>query len=284
MAAHRYTVLDVFADAPLEGNALAVIHDADGVDADTMHRVALETRLSETAFIQSPTAEGADYRNRIWTVAEELPMAGHPSLGAAVAVARARGERSTRYVQQTGAGLQPVEVECADERHAYASMLQEPASFGAELEPARALAAAGLDPADAHPELPPQLVSCGVLQLLVPLSERGALARVAPRWPAVDELLWEAGAVTIYLSWSDAETGAAQARSLPRGFAAEDPATGSAAGPLCAYLAARTGREDWLVHQGAEMGRPSRLDARMEGERPRVGGGVVALVDGTIEL
>lgn len=284
MAAHRYTVLDVFAEAPLEGNALAVIHDADDLDAETMRRVALETRLSETTFIQSPSAEGADYRNRIWTVAEELAMAGHPSLGTAVAVARARGERSARYVQQTGAGLQPVEVECADERHAYASMLQEPADFGAELDPARGLVAAGLEPEDAHPDLPPQLVSCGVPMLLVPLREEGALARLAPRWPAVDELLWEVDAIVIYLASFDAETGAARARSLPRGFAAEDPATGAAAGPLCAYLAARTEREDWLIEQGSEMGRPSRLDTRMEGERPRVGGGVVALVDGSIEL
>jgi trans-2,3-dihydro-3-hydroxyanthranilate isomerase len=284
LAAHRYTVLDVFAAGPLEGNALAVVHDADGLDEETMQRVARETRLSETTFVQSPTVEGADYRNRIWTMAEELPMAGHPSLGTAVAVAAARRESEASYVQQTGAGLQPVEVRAHGDLRAYASMVQEPADFAAEHDPGPALAAAGLDPGDAHPDLPAQVVACGLSHLLVPLRDAAALERVVARWAEVDELLWGAGAVTIYLAWPDAETGVARARALPRGIGAEDPATGSAAGPLCAYLAQRTGRAEWTVRQGEEMGRPSRLDTRMEGERPRVGGEVVTLVEGTIAL
>ena len=76
-----YTVLDVFTDTPLAGNALAVVHEADGLDEETMQRFARETRLAETTFVQSPTVEGADYRNRIFTVREEVPFAGHPSLG-----------------------------------------------------------------------------------------------------------------------------------------------------------------------------------------------------------
>ena len=90
------------------------MHDADGVDDETMLAFARETRLSETTFVQTATADGADYRNRIFTVAEEIPFAGHPSLGTAVAVAAARGEHEASYVQQTGAGLQPIDVRASD--------------------------------------------------------------------------------------------------------------------------------------------------------------------------
>ena len=105
--AHALTWLDVFTDRPLTGNGLAVVHDADGVGDGAMLAFARETRLSETSFVQSATEAGADYRNRIWMMQGELPFAGHPSLGTAVAVARARGDHSVTYTQQTGAGLQP---------------------------------------------------------------------------------------------------------------------------------------------------------------------------------
>src|SRR4051794_12977710 len=108
------TWLDVFTDRPLTGNGLAVVHDADGVSDDAMLAFARETRLSETTFVQSATESAADYRNRIWMTQGELPFAGHPSLGTAVAVARARGERSATYTQQTGAGLQPIEGEARE--------------------------------------------------------------------------------------------------------------------------------------------------------------------------
>src|SRR5919197_6158109 len=138
-----YTVLDVFAASPLDGNALAVVHDADGLDDATMLRFARETRLSDTTFVQTASAPGADYRNRIFTMGGELPFAGHPSLGTAVAVARAASANEARYVQQTPAGLQPIEVS-GDGRRFRASMLQEPAEFGAEHDPEPFLAGVGL--------------------------------------------------------------------------------------------------------------------------------------------
>lgn len=151
MAARRYTLLDVFTSTRLQGNPLAVVHDADGVPDAVMHTFARETRLSETSYVQSPSAPGADYRNRIWTTGGEIPFAGHPSLGTAAAVARAQGDSSITYTQETGAGRQPIDVEVAD-GVSHVSMRQEPAAFGPELDAAEVLAAAGLDPADAHPE------------------------------------------------------------------------------------------------------------------------------------
>jgi trans-2,3-dihydro-3-hydroxyanthranilate isomerase len=217
-------------------------------------------------------------------VTEELPFAGHPSLGTAVAVARARGESEARYVQQTGAGLQPIDVRLDGPERAHASMLQEPASFGDELGPERALAAIGLDAAEAHPDLPPQVVSSGLRHLLVPVRDSAALGRASPDWPAIDALLFEIDAVTLYLTWWDGDRAEARARAFPRGFAAEDPATGSAAGPLCAYLAERAGARALTIAQGVEMGRPSLLETAVEGDRVRVGGNVVTIVDGTLTL
>lgn len=289
MGAHRYTLLDVFTATPLEGNALAVVHDADQLDEATMLAFARETRLSETTFVQASHVAGADYRNRIWTVERELPFAGHPSLGTAVAVARADDggddrPREVRYVQETGAGLQPVDVRIEDAHRAHASILQEPAVHGAELPRAAPLEAIGLTPDHAERALPPQVVGSGLTQLIVPLRDLDALARVRPDYDAIEPLLAAHGATVLYAVVCDPAAAAARARSFVSAAVGEDPATGSAAGPLCAYLAARADCPRVTIEQGIEMGRPSRLEAAMEGERPRVGGDVVVVGDGTLHL
>jgi trans-2,3-dihydro-3-hydroxyanthranilate isomerase len=292
VGAHRYTLLDVFTSTPLEGNGLAVVHDADDLDAAAMLAFARETRLAETTFVQSSYVAGADYRNRIWTVERELPFAGHPSLGTAVAVARAEhgaprtGEpaRELRYVQQTGAGLQPIDVRLDGPHRAHASVLQEPAVHGPELPRAELLAAIGLTPEHADRALPPQPVGSGLTHLIVPLRDRDALARARPDWPAIERLLGPHGATGFYAVACEPDAGRARARAFVNAAIGEDPATGSAAGPLCAYLAAHAGCGAVTVEQGVELGRPSRLDASMEGERPRVGGDVVVVADGTLRL
>jgi trans-2,3-dihydro-3-hydroxyanthranilate isomerase len=284
--ARRLTWLDVFTSRPLAGNALAVVHDADDLDEERMLGFARETKLSETTFVQTATEAGADYRNRIWMTTRELPFAGHPSLGTAVAVANARGEREARYVQQTGAGLQPVEVELGSNGGpARASMLQEPTRFGAERDPAVVAAALGLVDADTHPELPPQLVSCGVQHLIVPIRDAAVLSRAHPDADLLSALLGGSDAVCAYLAWPEPDGVHVQARGffLEGRLVAEDPATGSAAGPLCAYLHARTGATRIEVAQGVAMGRPSRLVCEA-GERVRVAGDVVVLIAGHVEL
>jgi trans-2,3-dihydro-3-hydroxyanthranilate isomerase len=284
IAAHPYTLLDVFTDRPLTGNALAVVQDADGVSDAVMHAFARETRLSETSFVQSAQQDGADYRHRIWMMSGEIPFAGHPSLGVAAAVARARGEARATYVQQTVPGLQPVDVEL-DGVVARVSMLQEPAEFGPELDVRDVLGLVGLDESDADPELPVQVVSTGVNQVLVPVREASVLQRVLPDYDRIGRLLAAHDAITFYLSAVDADAGRARVRSFLRtAEMGEDPATGSAVGPLCAFVAARTGVGRLEVDQGVEMGRPSRLRAQIEGDRVRVGGDAVILVEGTVHL
>ncbi|HEY8582093.1 MAG TPA: PhzF family phenazine biosynthesis isomerase, partial [Capillimicrobium sp.] len=136
--ARRLTWLDVFTATPMTGNQLAVVHEADDLDDATMRAFARETNLSETTFVQTPTDAGADYRNRIWMPDGELAFAGHPSIGTAVAFARARGDREGRYLQQTHAGLHAIDVRF-DGELARASMLQGPATEYELVEPGEAL-------------------------------------------------------------------------------------------------------------------------------------------------
>ncbi|HEX8855799.1 MAG TPA: PhzF family phenazine biosynthesis protein [Thermoleophilaceae bacterium] len=277
------TFVDVFTDVRFEGNGLAVVHDADGLDESLMLAFARETRLSETTFVQSATNNGADYRNRIFMMSGEVPFAGHPSLGTAVAVARARGEETARYVQQTHAGLQPIEVR-KDGDAWIASMLQEPPEFGEEPPPDVVLAAVSLEPGEAHPELPAQVVATGVPQLLLPVNGLDALERIEPRYEFVNALLQPIGALTLYV-FAIADDGEVRSRAFTAtAEMGEDPATGSAAGPVCAYLNARLGWESVAIRQGVEMGRPSRLSARVVEDRVEVAGGVVPVIDGTLTL
>lgn len=263
-----------------------MVHDADEVDDATMLAFARETRLSETTFVQSATADGADYRNRIWTVGEELPFAGHPSLGTAVAVAFARGETGeVRYIQQTGAGLQPLEVAVNGGGRATASMVQEPPVFGDDVDPTAALASLGLGAEAAHAVLRPQVVSTGLPHLMAPVRSVEDLARIVPDQQALVAVVEPVGAFGVYAACFDPETGTARARFFARDPGiAEDPATGSAAGPLCAYLSRYAGCSAVEITQGVEMGRPSRLLAEVVDDRVRVTGDVVIVVDGTVRL
>jgi trans-2,3-dihydro-3-hydroxyanthranilate isomerase len=247
-----------------------------------MHAIARETRLSETSFVQTPEAADADYRNRIWMPSGEIPFAGHPSLGVAAAVALLRGEARATYVQETQAGLQPVDVEL-DGRLARVSMLQEPATFGPELDPDDVLPTVGLEAADADPELPAQVVATGLAHLLVQVRAPGALVGLLPDYDRIGALLRAHDATTLYVSAVDPDAGTAHARAFSPAIG-EDPATGSAAGPLCAHVAARAGVAALEITQGEEMRRRSLLRAELEGDRVRVGGDAVVVLEGTVHL
>jgi trans-2,3-dihydro-3-hydroxyanthranilate isomerase len=279
LAPHRFTWLDVFSGERLRGNGLAVIHDADGLSDAVMLGVAREMRLSETSFVQSPGTDGADYRHRIWMVTGEIPFAGHPSLGTAAAVARARGAERATYVQQTQPGLQEIRVDGS-----YVSMLQEPPVFGDELDPGEVLPLVGLEEDDADPNLPVQVVSTGAPMVIAPVREESLLERLWPAYDRIGALLSAQQAIVLYVAAVDAAEGTARARSFARAEIGEDPATGAAAGPLLAHAAARQGVQRLHIVQGMEMGRPSLLSTAVEGDRVRVGGEVVVLVEGTIHL
>ena len=164
-------------------------------------------------------------------------------------------------------------------------MLQEPPQLGVELDADDVLGLVGLDGSEADPRLPCQVVSTGVPQVLACVRDAAALRRVLPDYDRIGRLLAEHDAITLYLAAVDPDAGTARARSfMGSAEMGEDPATGSAVGPLCAHVASRTGAQRIDVEQGIEMGRPSRLVAEVDGDRIRVGGDAVIIAEGTVHL
>jgi trans-2,3-dihydro-3-hydroxyanthranilate isomerase len=287
MADHPLYLLDVFALAPGTGNPLPVILAADDVPDDTMATLARRLRLSETSFVQAPTTVGATYRHRIWTPTGELPFAGHPSVGTAVAYTLHRGLEQAELVQETPSGLQALRATAdPDRRGGSARLRQGDLSLGAEIDPAAILRAFGLDPADAHPDLPAQLASTGLGTLLLPLRDVAALGRARMDVGAVSAALGALdtpGWVNCYfVAPLDATTW--RARNLaPDIVGYEDPATGSAAGPFGGWLAGRGGPTHVTVLQGVEMGDPSRIDVDAT-DGIVISGRVLVRATGSIDL
>jgi trans-2,3-dihydro-3-hydroxyanthranilate isomerase len=228
-----------------------------------MQTLARRFNLAETSFIQTATDPGATYRHRIFTVSDELPFAGHPSIGTAVAWAYAHGETSAHYVQQTKSGLQQLWVE-RDDRHALAKLRQNPVVFGDEIDSLPIQRARGVRDADAQASLPAQVASTGLPTTIVPLANATALKRIAVDWPAFRAAMGDGSDATIahncYVVGEIAPGHWAArmfAADIPGG---EDAATGSAAGPFGAYLHDRLGLQIVSIDQGVEMGSPSRLE------------------------
>jgi trans-2,3-dihydro-3-hydroxyanthranilate isomerase len=281
-----FRIVDVFADGPLAGNQLCVVPDASALDRPQMLAIAREMGFSESTFVSE--AAGDRYRMRIFTPAGELPFAGHPTLGTAFVLV-SEGTVSTPLVQEVEAG--DIAVDVSVERN-FAWMRQLPPVFGPELgELADVAEAVGISRRDLHPELPPQVVSTGLPHVLVPAASVTAVEHARPDDRALTHLIEEVDADGCYLfALSD---GQAVARMFsPEHGVVEDAATGSAAGPLGAYLASRgAGRMPggMKVHQGAGLGRPSTLHVEVEsdgghGWRVAVGGGVHVVASGAFHL
>jgi trans-2,3-dihydro-3-hydroxyanthranilate isomerase len=281
-----FRLVDVFTERPLAGNQLCVVPDAEAVPEELMPQLAQEIGFSETTYVLE--SGGDRYRMRIFTPGSELPFAGHPTLGTAFTLV-SEGIVTTPVTQSVPAGEIEVEV---DLDRGSARMKQMPPTFGKQIDDRELLAAAnGLDTDQLHPDLPAQVVSTGLSHLIVPARSEAAVAAAERNPAALETLLETAGTDAVYLFASDAD-GEAKARmfDVTRGIG-EDPATGSAAGPLGAYLAARgvAGMPGTVViRQGEEIGRPSVLHAQVEAEgdswRVHVGGGVRIVGDGAFDL
>jgi len=297
MSSHPLLLLEVFAESPGSGNLLPVILDADDVSDERMALVALRMRQSETSFVQTATDPAASYRHRIWTVFEELPFAGHPSVGTAVAVALSQGASTARLVQQTRAGTQRLDVTIApDRRSGHAALHQAPLQLGLVVDPTDLLRAFGLGSEDSHPGLPAQVVSTGLPAIVLPLRDIDALGRARmdpePVRAALAALpLGDAGAhkaLNCYLATPVGGEHAIATEWRTRCLALdlpgyEDPATGSAAGPFGAWVAVQGGRTRIRVIQGVEMGDRSDIDVDTR-DGIVVSGQVLVRATGTIEL
>jgi len=298
---YRYLHYDVFTSALFGGNQLAVFLDGRGLSTVDMQAIAKEMNFSESTFILPPEREDTDMRVRIFTPGEELPMAGHPTIGTAFALARAGvlAPARSRVVFGLGVGPIPVDLTWRDTDLAFAWMTQLRPTFGPPLD-MRPLAAAVLGlPAEAIVSaLPVQMVSCGVPYLLVPLATRAQVDAARLDLSAYERLASESGlgTIAIYLFTSE-RAGTDEAAVYSRMFApsigiGEDPATGSAAGPLGCYLVAHAvlaGANAATIRnlQGVKMGRPSIIHMAIASDagtitHVRVGGEAVLAGEGTL--
>ncbi len=291
---HRFHTLDVFTTTRFEGNPLAVITDGDGLSSDAMLAIAREMNLSETVFVQKPTEDAALARLRIFTTREELKLAGHPVIGtwfllAELGVVPAQ-EGGVHILQQTGAGVLPVEIHFKNGRPQRVTMTQKEAAFRPSKIRKQALAAAlGISPKDFDPRLEPEYVSTGIFNLMVPLRSRAVLGKIQMNMNELRRLLGKNGTMAYCFACGDG--GKAFSRGMLPWDLYEDAATGSAAGSLGAYLV-RHGKLSaghmLSIVQGAEMGRPSHIDVEItqSGRQlvPRVSGAAVKVFEGTIHI
>jgi len=255
MSILAYEIVDVFTDRPFAGNPLAVVYDGADLAHDQMQTLAREFNLSETVFVLPPTSPAATYRARIFTGSEELPFAGHPSVGAAVTSMRRGLFDPGEVVQECGAGLLPIVVPEAGT----ATVTGGSPTLGTPLDPAPLLAAVSLRSADLADLAASRTAGCGLSWAFLPVRREAlAAARLDPTAAARGGV----DGVCVF-AWED---GQAHARVfVPGETVPEDPATGSAALGLGVWLVGAgllpsDGTSSYRVHQGAEMKRPSVLD------------------------
>jgi trans-2,3-dihydro-3-hydroxyanthranilate isomerase len=308
-----FYVVDVFASQPLTGSPLPLLPAADDLDQAQLAAIAREFSQPETSFLLRPSLPGATVRIRSFTPAgAEVGGAGHNALGAWVwleAAGRLGPEGSAgpggpgrpggslpgrpdgSLAQEIGGRVLPVEVVRRPGQPAVIWMDQAAPQFGATVADRSALAAAlGLAEPDLAADEPAQVVSTGAAHLMVPVRDRAAVDRAAPDPGRLKALLHQAGGEGCYLYSRD--PAAADAVAYARFFnptmgIAEDPATGSAAGPLAARLAAAGHIPDQatvVIEQGHALGRPSRIQVEVTGPRIRVGGSGLVVAEGTLTL
>lgn len=299
----KYLHYDVFTSRRFEGNQLAVFHDARGLSSGQMQVITKEMNFSECTFVLPSETPGTDVRMRIFTPGFELPMAGHPVIGSTFALAELGVIGPSRDSLVFGLGVGPTKVELAwaGNRLEFAWMDQgrpdyrEPASPRPDI-----VRAVGLDPAAVDATgLPIEEISCGNSFLLIPVRTRAAvdaaeadlaaMRRIKSAFPS-----GHVGALFFSTEPIDSDVTAYSRMFAPSAGVVEDPATGSATGPLACYLVKhglvhRDRMSDFVSLQGVAMGRPSRLHMRIAEDghgvitRVQVGGKAVRVGEGQID-
>ena len=276
--------VDVFTDVPFRGNPVGVVHDADRLPTEQMQAIARWANLSETTFVCAPTDERADYRLRIFTPADELPFAGHPTIGSARAVLRGglRPKNPERLVQQCEAGL--IELRVEGERLFFA--LPKPALSDIPSEQLAALATSlGISPREVAAGA---LIDVGPVWLTLQLSDADAVRRLRPDMARVAAVTPRGGVgVTVFGLEPEGAQSQVEVRSFaPAQGVAEDPVCGSGNGCVAA-LVRRGGLVDknsYVARQGGCIGRDGRIEIQFdEDETIWVGGQAVVCIEGTLE-
>jgi len=307
MPIYSFIQCDVFTRQAFGGNPLAVFPEAEGISDATMQAIAREMNLSETVFVLPPTDPAQALRRlRIYTPGTELPMAGHPVVGTWNVLARLGvvsppegGDGVVTIHQELKVGILPVAIEFSGGEPVKVVMTQPPPQIGEPLEITDAVARAlSLSPEEiGFDQFPIVIASTAVPFLMAPVRAREALSRIVINSSVLSELIQQTGVSGVYAVSPETHSPAALVSSRMFSDATlgigEDPATGSAAGPLAATLvhfgAAQpvNGVARFVIEQGVDMGRTSYIEAEVEGERgsarlARIGGATVTVAKGEI--
>jgi trans-2,3-dihydro-3-hydroxyanthranilate isomerase len=288
-----FVQLDVFSSQPFEGNPLAVFLDGRGLSDQEMQALAREMNLSETTFIlpRDPSVERErGVRVRIFTVQEELPFAGHPTLGTAFQLRGSTGAQE--IVLDLNAGKVPVHFEETPGQPVFGEMTQINPEFGTRHDREAVVRASGLQDGDIDPSLPIQTVSTGVLFTIVPLRGLDIIRNLHVDMRGSEEYLQRSGGKFFYFVSRETVDPAAGLHARMMSYNGEDPATGSAAGCAAAWMVAHgvaQPDERVLIEQGIEMQRPSRIFVRASRRddrvvNVRVGGNVVEVLRGEVSF
>ncbi len=288
---------DVFSERPLEGNSLAVFFDARGLSDSEMQSIAKEMNLSETTFIlprDPETERERGVRVRIFTVQEELPFAGHPTLGTAFALRGTSGAK--RVTLELNVGKVPVEFEDTPGQPIFGEMTQVDPVFGIQHEPEAVARAIGLRVDDFGPSLPIETVSTGLPYTVTPLKSLEIIRNLRLDLSRADEYLEKTHAKFFYFVARETVDPKARLHARMLFYNGEDPATGSAAGCAAAWMVAHGVADPdqrVLIEQGIEMKRPSRIFVRASSQNRRgdnrivnvrVGGHAIEVMRGEVFL
>jgi trans-2,3-dihydro-3-hydroxyanthranilate isomerase len=281
---YRYRVVDVFTEHPLEGNPLAVFPDARGLDASTMQRIAKELNLSETVFVLQSSRSDCVAQLRIFTPAREMPFAGHPTIGASYALLDQGVARGDEFLLEELIG--PIHIRVDPGLRPLIWFRTPPVKEGRTVHPDICAQALGLSPSDLA-GIPPQILSAGNPLVYIALKD---VAAVDHAWlSSVESLKVEPGELLCVFVFARTPEGIYSRMFAPEHRVVEDPATGSAAGPLAIYLlkhgmiSDRPGTQ-FTNEQGAKMGRRSILHVRVNEDSIEVGGYVTPLVEATMRF
>ena len=300
MKPRTYHLVDVFTDRAFGGNPLAVFLDGTGMSDALMQAIAKEFNLSETTFVLPPQNSANDFRVRIFTPADELPMAGHPTVGTTFVLAHTGlvrpGTARTKITLEEGVGPIPVEIVWKDGRATFIEMQQPLPKFGPPIEDRAGVAEMlSLEPDAISADLPIQVVSCGVPFLFVPVRSLEAIRRIRFRIDVEERLKLPSKNIFAFATETQFPGSGVHSRMFsPSLGVPEDPATGGASGPLGCYLVrhkvlASDGELRVVSEQGIEMGRPSFLHIRIRHDGDEitavhVGGSCCYMGSGQFEL
>jgi trans-2,3-dihydro-3-hydroxyanthranilate isomerase len=301
----RFRQVDVFTNERLAGNPLAVFYDADELSNDMMQQIALEMNLSETTFVQTPSDPKADYRNRIFMRTREIPFAGHPSVGTAYALVKEGRIKLEKHLttihQEVGIGVLPLEIYSKNGVIENIMMTQGTPEFGSvitdEDDIERLGKAKGIDPDEIRGTgIYPQAVSTGLQFMIVPVKSLEAVTN--PRPPDIDELdylrkKYNFRSASVFTLETITDEALVHVRVYTIPLMQEDPATGSNAGCLGAYLMkwgvlpTKQNPTTFIIEQGYEVKKPSKIFVEVYHEsgiptRLRVGGQAVTVIEGEL--